>query len=780
MPLRFSGSRFLAYWACVGALAAIYSAAAKLGLSLAGVHQNVSLVWPPTGIALAALLLLGYRYWPGVALGAFLANATTEVSLATAAGIATGNTLEALSGAYLLRRVGQFRPSFELLQDVLGLLVLSAGLSTMVSATIGVASLCLGGAASWAAYGQLWWQWWLGDAMGALVVAPVLLTWGSAPLRLTRPWRQYVEAGALLVTLVTVSEIVFGGSLTTDATTYPLAFIVFPFVIWAALRFGPRGAAAATLVVSAIAIWGTARQVGPFLGKTLTESLLLLQIFMSVMAATALVLGAVITQRRMAEKALQQSEKRYRELVENATDLVYALDLAGNFTSLNKAGEQMTGYTRDEAFTMNFVDAVVAPAHRELAWQMIARQIAGGTPIVYELEIVAKDGRGVPVEVSTRLISQDGKPLGVQGIARDITERKQAEAALEDANRKLSGWVTELEERTRQIALLSEMGELLQTCLTAEEAHTVVAQFGQKLFPGDSGALGIFRVGQNLVEVVAVWGRLAPGERVFTPDRCWALRRGRVHFVEGLASGLLCRHVDRSPTARYLCVPMMAQGEPLGVLHLRGGRSRSSPSDPSLEDARESHQRLAVTVAEHIALALANLKLQETLRSQAIRDPLTGLFNRRYMEESLEREVRRAGRSATPLGIIMLDIDHFKRFNDELGHEAGDTLLSALCTFLRAHIRAEDIACRYGGEEFTLILPEASLDATRERAEQLREGVRLLRVPYRGDVLGPVTLSLGVATFPDHGASGHALLLAADAALYRAKHEGRDRLVVAQ
>ncbi len=194
----------------------------------------------------------------------------------------------------------------------------------------------------------------------------------------------------------------------------------------------------------------------------------------------------------------------------------------------------------------------------------------------------------------------------------------------------------------------------------------------------------------------------------------------------------------------------------------------------------DARQQLAVSMAEHIALALANLKLQETLRNQAIRDPLTGLFNRRYMEESLEREVRRAARSGASLGMIMLDIDHFKRLNDALGHEAGDAVLTALSNFLQAQVRGGDIACRYGGEEFLLMLPEASLEATYERAERLREAVKNLRVPYRGESIGPVTLSLGVATFPEHGATGEAVVLAADAALYCAKQGGRDQVVVAQ
>jgi len=184
-------------------------------------------------------------------------------------------------------------------------------------------------------------------------------------------------------------------------------------------------------------------------------------------------------------------------------------------------------------------------------------------------------------------------------------------------------------------------------------------------------------------------------------------------------------------------------------------------------------------VADSVALALANLKLRETLRHQSIRDPLTGLFNRRYMEETLERETRRVARAQRPLGIIMLDVDHFKLFNDTFGHDAGDSLLREFGNFLRAHVRGEDVACRYGGEEFTLILPEASLEVTRQRAEHLRGDIKHLHAQYHDQPLGAVALSLGVAVFPDHGSTGEAVLKAADAALYRAKREGRDRVVVA-
>ena len=185
-----------------------------------------------------------------------------------------------------------------------------------------------------------------------------------------------------------------------------------------------------------------------------------------------------------------------------------------------------------------------------------------------------------------------------------------------------------------------------------------------------------------------------------------------------------------------------------------------------------------MTVAEHLSLALANLKLQERLRSQSIRDPLTSLFNRRYMEESLDREMRRAVRGSHPLSIIMLDLDHFKQFNDLFGHEAGDVVLREVGAVLQRSIRGEDIACRYGGEEFTLILPQVSLLDAAQRAELVRESIKRLNIEHRRTPLGPVTVSLGVAVFPDHGPNGEAVLRAADAALYQAKARGRDRVAM--
>ena len=474
--------------------------------------------------------------------------------------------------------------------------------------------------------------------------------------------------------------------------------------------------------------------------------------------------------RLEAENALRASEERYRELFENANEMVYTMDLEGNLTSLNKAAERITGYSRDEALRQK-VTHFAAPDYQEVARRMMERQIAGEGPPTFDLEIITKDGQRVALEISNHVISRDGKPVGVQGIARNITERKKTEEALQQAKLNLEAWVHELEQRTRDMTLLSEMGDMLRACLTSDEAYNVIVRVAQQIFPVQAGALFAITASRNLVEAVAVWGDSSLIERVFSPDECWGLRRGRVHSVEDTSVGLLCKHLPHPPPEGYLCIPMMAQSEALGILYL------AQPAHARLTEAK---QRLALAMAEHIAMALSNLKLHETLRSQSIRDPLTNLFNRRFMEESLDLELRRAARNQRPLGVIMLDLDRFKHFNDTFGHEAGDALLRELGVLLQTNIRGEDIACRYGGEEFTLILPEGSSEVIRQRAEALREAIKNLEVLHRGKPIGRITASLGVAIFPEHGRSGLDLLHAADTALYQSKDAGGDHVTTAK
>jgi PAS domain S-box-containing protein len=300
------------------AVAATYFATARLGLTMAFVAEQVSPVWPPTGIALAAVLSLGYRVWPGIWLGAFAANLGASEPLGTAAGIALGNTLEALVGAWLLHRAAGFHPALDRLRDVLGLLGLAALVATTVSATVGVASLCLGHVQPCSRYGELWWIWWLGDAIGVVVVTPVLLTWAGAPWR-RWPTTRRLEAAALLAAVVVVCATVFAGRLGREISEYPLQYVVFPFVIWAAVGIGQAGASAVTFIASAIAIWGSINGLGPFARANPHESLVLLQLFLAVVGATGLVLAAVIHERRAAEHRRATDLAATRALAESGS-----------------------------------------------------------------------------------------------------------------------------------------------------------------------------------------------------------------------------------------------------------------------------------------------------------------------------------------------------------------------------------------------------------------------------------------------------------------------------
>jgi diguanylate cyclase (GGDEF)-like protein len=393
--------------------------------------------------------------------------------------------------------------------------------------------------------------------------------------------------------------------------------------------------------------------------------------------------------------------------------------------------------------------------------------------------VQARDGATLWLGQNVQLVLDGGQLVGFQVVAREITRRRQAEQALTEANQKLTGWVAELEQRNREISLLRHMGERLQACQTPAEAHEVFAQTLAHLFPAQAGALYVLNASRDRLEAVVRWGAAAGFAPTFTPEDCWALRRGQPHGLGDDQVTLRCQHLGEAPAAGALCVPMTAQNEVLGVLHLRAGSTGPAGAAPDPAPHRAATQQLALTVVEQMALALSNVRLRETLRSQAIRDPLTGLFNRRYLEETLERELSRSTRSGRPFGVIMLDLDHFKRFNDTFGHPAGDAVLRELGRYLADNTRGGDMACRYGGEEFTLVLPECPLAVTQRRAEELREGAKHLAVDYHGQRLGAVTISLGLANYPEHGQSAEALLQLADAALYRAKGEGRDRVATA-
>ncbi len=327
-----------------------------------------------------------------------------------------------------------------------------------------------------------------------------------------------------------------------------------------------------------------------------------------------------------------------------------------------------------------------------------------------------------------------------------------------------------LQKRQHQDKLIAGFSETLQTCLALDEAYHATERFCAELFPGTHGALYLINASRNLMEEVTAWGE-HQGESVFAPQDCRALRAGHPYAVEN-PGDLPCAHLPQPPPTVSLCVPLTGQNETLGLLHLRAAH-------PARPEAVLDQRDIAFAVADQLALSLGNLRLREVLRQQSIRDPLTGLFNRRYLEETLQRELARAERHGQPTSVILLDIDHFKRFNDDYGHDAGDAVLRSVAEVLRKAVRAEDIACRYGGEEFVLLMPGAGVDIACERAERVRAAVAASALAHADQPLGPLSISAGVASYPDHGDTAERLIKAADIALYKAKRSGRNRVLTA-
>lgn len=484
-----------------------------------------------------------------------------------------------------------------------------------------------------------------------------------------------------------------------------------------------------------------------------------------------------ITERKRVREALRESEERSQSIFESAPIGIAVVSPEGKFIKVNRVLCDMLGYTAEELTALTTTD-VTHPDDAEQERQVL-RRLARRERALYELDkrYVRKGGTAFWAHLTARMVHDEtGQPLYWLGMVEDIDERRHAQDALREANEKLTRSLAELEQRTMRVALLTEMTDLLQSCRSLDEAYAILEGRLPELFSADAGAVYLQSASRKALEAVSAWGiGIQESERLFAPDDCWAMRRGHRHQATGL--GPFCPHLGGLKPGWAICIPMTAQGETLGVFTLASASHPETAAGGGEEGKGDSERLFAATVAEHVALALANLKLRESLKSQSIRDPLTGLFNRRYMEETLERELRRAERRQAPVGIVMFDIDYFKRFNDTNGHLAGDAMLRALGEFLQANFRGEDIVCRYGGEEFVLILPEAPIEAIAKRAEALRERVKVLHVPYRGALLGGVSLSLGIAEFPRHGSTAEAVLRAADAALYQAKTGGRDRVV---
>ncbi|MGC2245517.1 MAG: diguanylate cyclase [Terriglobales bacterium] len=498
----------------------------------------------------------------------------------------------------------------------------------------------------------------------------------------------------------------------------------------------------------------------------------------------------------------QEAGIHFRTLAEAVPQMIWTAGVDGTVDYVNQRWCEYTGMSPAEAIGAGW-SAAIHPDDIELVQQTWMQCVGNGQALEteYRLRRAADRSYHWPLARALPLKNSEGNIVKWFGTCTDIEEQKHSQETLErqikdrteeltTANESLRremqdreqvqqeldaqnvAVVAEITRRSERTTQLSKMVKLLQSAINLEEANDVVCGFAPRIFPDFRGALLLLETASSLLEVKGSWGKCTlPDVPTLDLSSCWALRTGQRHLVESGGRTARCPHA-LTTTSAYLCVPIMAQGGPVGILHLQTIEDTTRPF--------ESELLLTNSFAEQVGASIANLRLQQALRQQSTTDVLTGLFNRRHLEQSLERELRRAARTDQPLGIIMFDLDHFKRVNDTFGHEAGDTVLRTIGATLARGARAEDMPCRFGGEEFLLIMPGANLEGSRSRAERLRSEIRGLAITEDGASVGTITVSVGIAAFPLHGLSAKDLIAAADAALYRAKNQGRDRVVTAE
>ena len=438
-------------------LAGIYYVTGKLGLALAFVNPSATPVWAPTGIALAAMLLLGYRVWPGIFAGAFLVNITTAGSVVTSVGIATGNTLEAMVGAYLVNRFAGGSQAFARPIDVFKFVGLAAVASTTVSATIGVTTLALDGYASWSAYPSIWVTWWLGDLVGTIVVTPLLVLW-STTVGTRWTGKRILEAALLLAVLVVVSGLVF-----RDQLHRGYAFMAAPPLIWIAFRLGARETATAVVLLAGIALAGTVQHYGPFGATSPEVSLLLLQAFVGFSAITALVLAAAVTDRTALEQLLRKSEAEHRAIAALTSDFAALgrVDSEGAVTleSVTEGFHFVTGYTLTELEGRGGWTALVHPEDRTTVVRVLGELAAGGE-FSGDLRVVTRSGETRWLRVFARALLEADGDRRVLAAAQDISDRKRSQEQLQKHQSVIRALSTPVLRLLERLLILPVIGDV--------------------------------------------------------------------------------------------------------------------------------------------------------------------------------------------------------------------------------------------------------------------------------------------------------------------------------
>jgi PAS domain S-box-containing protein len=584
-------------------LAVAYFLSGKLSLEFALIHPSASGIWAPSGISLAACILFGYRIWPAISIGAFLVNATTYGSIATSAGIAIGNTAEAVVGAYLVRRFARGQSAFDRTADTFRFILFGAILSTMASATIGVTSLCAAGYAAPSKWIPIWFTWWLGDATGDLIVAPLLILWARNP-RLDWNYRKIIEAVLLAGALLLITGVVFGGFSPFRTPQFPNAFLCIPVLLWVAFRFGPRDTATIILLLSIAAVWGTASGAGPFTQGHRNEALLLVQAFVAVAGTSHLIVAIEVSERRR----LDQSRARLGAVVESSDDAIIAITPEGRITDWNASAERLYGFSTAEALG-NPISMIIPPDRRSESAEVLDRIRKGGTVPPFETVRLRKDGTRTDVSLAVSPVRDgEGRIIGASKIARDITKLKQARSereallrsergareaaeiasrAADAANRAKDEFLAMLAHELRNPlhAILLAV-QLLEKPSNVEKGHGIIARQAQHMarLVDDlldaarvtSGRIALVRRPLNLTELVVqcIEGLRETGqlERYSVEKDCetavWV--NGDSDRLSQLVTNLLSNAVKYTPAEGKICVRVKAGEQAAIEVHDNG------------------------------------------------------------------------------------------------------------------------------------------------------------------------------------------------------------------
>jgi PAS domain S-box-containing protein len=614
----------------------LYFAAGKLGLALAIVNASASAVWPPTGIALAAFLVLGDGVWPAILVSAFLVNVTTSGHIPSSLAIAAGNTLEGFVGAYLVQRFASGRQFIERAQDIFRFAVLAGLVAPAVSATVGVTSLAVSGLAAWPAYGSIWLTWWLGDVTGAIIVAPLLVLW-AANQRVHFSRRQALEAALLLAALFSVTLFVFGGLTPPSVIGYPLEFLILPIVVWASFRFGQRDTVTVAALTSIIAIWGTLHGFGPFARETPNEALSLLQAFVSTAAITGLVLAAVVSERRQSQLTLQQQQEHLRlsrdelaVILKSAADGITARDAAGRLRYANDAAARQWGYRSGEALLaapraeLNEKFAAYDEAGQPFrSSDLPEEQVLRGAPLATATIRYRNRETGEAhwsADIATPVYGSNGQLERVINVLHDITELKRGE----------------LEQR-----LLAQTSRLVsapldQDARLKELAALVVPYWADYcaihvLDPDDSVRLVALTSRQPLTETQAAAAQGSqPPPWQSTRTVVEVMRSGQALLIPEITEAMLransstdeqFEQLRASQLGSALILPLVTRGRALGALTFVRAVTdgRYSQRDLELAESLARQASLAVENARLFAEAQAlNLELEQRIQRRTL------------------------------------------------------------------------------------------------------------------------------------------------------------------